>query len=153
MLSLIHSNRIRDLVDLIRNTLNQEEDNTLYVPAALAKAIAGPLDALKKKVCARGGRGGCLLCMQLPLLSHACRWPAHAVAASEGISHTLQHSRMCCNTHNHIPQFPPMPTRNYMSTADWVDEISTGKVVPEGECAPGCWRGGEQLPAAAAIRV
>lgn len=68
---------IRDLVDLIRNTLNEEEDNTLYIPAALAKAIAKPLDALKLRM-------------------------------------------------------PPFPGRNYMSTADWVDEISTGKVVPDG---------------------
>ncbi|GBF98166.1 NADH dehydrogenase mitochondrial [Raphidocelis subcapitata] len=68
---------LRDLVDLVRSTLNEDEDNTLYVPAALAKAIARPLDALKKR-------------------------------------------------------FPPLPTRNYMSTADWVDEISTGKVVPDG---------------------
>jgi hypothetical protein len=45
-----HPPSIRELVDLIRNTLNQEEDNTVYVPAALAKAIAKPLDALKMRV-------------------------------------------------------------------------------------------------------
>lgn len=68
---------IRGLVDLVRATLNQEEDNTVHVPAALARAIARPLDALKLKM-------------------------------------------------------PPMPFRNYMATADWVDEIASGKVVPQG---------------------
>jgi NADH dehydrogenase (ubiquinone) 1 alpha subcomplex subunit 9 len=67
---------LRGLVDLVRDILNQDEDNTLHVPAAVAKAIARPLDALKRRM-------------------------------------------------------PPMPSRNYMSTADWVDEISTGKVVPK----------------------
>lgn len=45
-------------MDLIRNTLNQEEDNTLYVPAALAKAVAKPLDAIKLKVRARAAMSG-----------------------------------------------------------------------------------------------
>ncbi|KAI8469041.1 MAG: hypothetical protein J3K34DRAFT_470264 [Monoraphidium minutum] len=29
-------------------------------------------------------------------------------------------------------KLPPMPRRNYMATADYVDEISTGKLVPPG---------------------
>jgi hypothetical protein len=78
------SHSIRDLVDLIRNTLNQEEDNTVYVPAALAKAIAKPLDALKLKVRAAQRRGG--RCTR-----GARCMPSAAQRLSWGVGHSWPH--------------------------------------------------------------
>jgi hypothetical protein len=53
---------LRQMVDLIHDCLHETEDNTLYVPAAIAKMAYGPGDAIRKKVwCVRlklGGRVG-----------------------------------------------------------------------------------------------
>jgi hypothetical protein len=53
-------NSIRDLVELIRDSLHVLEDNTMYVPAALAKLAYAPGDALRRKV----GGHSCKHCLQ-----------------------------------------------------------------------------------------
>jgi hypothetical protein len=50
LLLLVCCHSLRQMVDLIHDCLHETEDNTLYVPAAIAKMAYAPGDAIRKKV-------------------------------------------------------------------------------------------------------
>lgn len=43
--------RLKDMVKVIQECLHVLEDNTVFVPAAVAKMAYAPGDALRRKVC------------------------------------------------------------------------------------------------------